>query len=258
MHVHERDTLIAQALSGRGFVSFQELCARLDASAATIRRDLERLEKEGRLTRVRGGARASSTNPMPEDHLAGTPFEINRARNAEKKAAIGRAAAKLCTPQDAIIVDGGTTTFQMCPHLEGMDIQVLSNSLYIVNELLKQPSARVLVPGGAIFREQNIVLSPFEEDGLQRYHASKMFMGAAAVGPKGLMQADGVLVQAERRLMGRADALVVLADSSKFRTSASFVLCPLSEVDILVTDRGVRREDLTLLKSHKVEVIVAE
>ena len=257
MHAHERDTLIAQALSARGFVSFQELCARLDASAATIRRDLERLEKEGHLTRVRGGARASG-NRMPQDHLAGTPFEINRARNAEKKAAIGRAAAKLCQPQDAIIVDGGTTTFQMCPHLEGLDIQVLSNSLYIVNELLRQPSARVLVPGGAIFREQNIVLSPFEEDGLQRYHASKMFMGAAAVGPQGLMQADGVLIQAEQRLMERADALVVLADSSKFRASASFVLCPLSQVDILVTARGVRRDDLALLKSHKIEVIVAE
>jgi len=257
MHAHERDTLIAQALSSRGFVSFQELCARLDASAATIRRDLERLEKEGRLTRVRGGARASSTL-LAQDHLAGTPFEINRARNAEKKAAIGRAAAKLCAARDAIIIDGGTTTFQMCPHLDGMDIQVLSNSLYIVNELLKQPSARVLVPGGAIFREQNIVLSPFEEDGLQRYHASKMFMGAAGIGEKGLMQADGVLVQAERKLMERADSLVVLADSSKFHAGASFVLCPLSEVDILVTDRGVRREDLALLKSHKIEVIVAE
>jgi DeoR family ulaG and ulaABCDEF operon transcriptional repressor len=257
MHAHERDTLIAQALSARGFVSFQELCARLDASAATIRRDLERLEKEGRLTRVRGGARTSA-NTMPQDHLAGTPFEINRARNAEKKAAIGRAAAKLCAPQDAIIVDGGTTTFQMCPHLEGLDIQVLSNSLYIVNELLKQPSVRVLVPGGAIFREQNIVLSPFEEDGLQRYHASKMFMGAAAVGSKGLMQADGVLVHAERKLMERADALIVLADSSKFRGSASFVLCPLSDVDILVTDAAIRREDLALLKSQKVEVVVAD
>lgn len=257
MHVHERDTLIAQALSARGFVSFQELCARLDASAATIRRDLERLEKEGRLTRVRGGARSASPR-LPQDHLAGTPFEINRARNAEKKAAIGRAAAKLLKPEDAIIIDGGTTTFQMCPHLRDLDIQVLSNSLYIVDELLKQPSVRVLIPGGAVFREQNILLSPFEEDGLQRYHASKMFMGAAAIGRQGLMQADGVLIQAEQRLMERADKLIVLADSSKFLASASFVLCALPRVDVLVTDKGVRKDDLALLKSHKVETIIAE
>lgn len=257
MHAHERDNLIAQALSARGFVSFQELCATLDASAATIRRDLERLEKEGRLTRVRGGARASR-EPLMADRLAGTPFEINRSRYAEKKAAIGRAAAKLCKKNEAIIIDGGTTTHQMCPHLAGLDIQVLSNSLYIVNELLKQSVTRVLVPGGAIFREQNIILSPFEEDGLERYHASKMFMGTAAIGPKGLMQADVVLVQAERKLMARADKLVVLADSSKFSASASFVLCALSEVDILVTDSGIGRESLAMLKRSSVEVIVAD
>jgi DeoR family ulaG and ulaABCDEF operon transcriptional repressor len=257
MHVHERDNLIAQALAARGFVSFQELCATLDASAATIRRDLERLEREGRLTRVRGGARAPR-EPLMADRLAGTPFEINRSKNAERKAAIGRAAAKLCKKDEAIIIDGGTTTHQMCPHLSGLDIQVLSNSLYIVNELLKQPVTRVLVPGGAIFREQNIILSPFEEDGLERYHASKMFMGTAAIGPKGLMQADVVLVQAERKLMARADKLVVLADSSKFAASASFVLCDLSEVDILVTDRDVGREHLAMLKGKGVDVIVAE
>jgi DeoR family ulaG and ulaABCDEF operon transcriptional repressor len=256
MHVHDRERLIAEALSSRGFVSFQELCARLDASAATIRRDLERLEREGRLTRVRGGARAP-VPPTQTDHLVGTPFEENRARNVEKKVAIGRAAAGLCKRDDAIIVDGGTTTFQMCPALRG-DIQVLSNSLYIVNELLKHPTVRVMVPGGAIFREQNIVLSPFEEDGLERYHASKMFMGAAAIGSKGLMQADGVLVQAERKLMERADTLVVLVDSSKFQATASFVLCPLSQIDILITDKGARREDLAMLRNAKVEVIVAQ
>jgi DeoR family ulaG and ulaABCDEF operon transcriptional repressor len=257
MHVHDREKMIAEALSSRGFVSFQELCARLDASAATIRRDLERLEKEGRLTRVRGGAR-SLVPPTQTDHLVGTPFEENRARNVENKVAIGRAAASLCRKDDAIIIDGGTTTFQMCPALKGLDVQVLSNSLYIVNELLKHPTVRLMVPGGAIFREQNIVLSPFDEDGLERYHASKMFMGAAAIGPKGLMQADGVLVQAERKLMERADTLVVLVDSSKFQATASFVLCPLAQIDIVITDKGVRREDLTMLKAAKVEVIVAE
>ncbi len=257
MHVHDREKLIDEALSSRGFVSFQELCARLDASAATIRRDLERLEKEGRLTRVRGGARAL-VPPTQTDHLVGTPFEESRARNVENKVAIGRAAASLCKKDDAIILDGGTTTFQMCPALKSLEVQVLSNSLYIVNELLKHPTVRVMVPGGAIFREQNIVLSPFDEDGLERYHASKMFMGAAAIGPKGLMQADGVLVQAERKLMERADTLVVLVDSSKFQASASFVLCPLSQIDIVITDKGARREDLAMLRNAKVEVIVAE
>src|SRR5579885_2107504 len=99
-------------------------------------------------------------------------------------------------------------------------------------------SARVSVPGGSIKSEQNIILSPFEEDGLSRYHASKLFMGAAAVGARGLMQADVVLIQAEQKLMDKADKLVVLVDSSKFRTSASFVVCDLDAIDMVVTDAG--------------------
>jgi DeoR family ulaG and ulaABCDEF operon transcriptional repressor len=123
--------------------------------------------------------------------------------------------------------------------------------------LLPQPGARVSVPGGAIFREQNIILSPFEDDGINRYHASKLFMGAAAVGAKGLMQADVVLIQAEQKLMDKVDQLIVLVDSSKFRASASFVVCDLDAIDIVITDAGVRDEDIRMLKSHNVEVIVA-
>ena len=66
-------------------------------------------------------------------------------------------------------------------------------------------------------------------------------MGAAAVGPRGLMQADVVLIQAEQKLMDRADQLIVLVDSSKFRTSASFVVCDLDAIDAVVTDAGHHR-----------------
>jgi len=72
------------------------------------------------------------------------------------------------------------------------------------------------------------------------------------------MQADVVLIQAERRLIERADKLIVLADSSKFLVSASFSLCELREVDVLVTDNGIRREDLATLREHGVEVIVTD
>jgi DeoR family transcriptional regulator, ulaG and ulaABCDEF operon transcriptional repressor len=258
MHSSQRDAEISRLLHSQGFISFKQLCQQLDASSATIRRDLERLETQGLIERVRGGARLKEgSRSAPSDRLVGAPFEQNKARHAEQKAAIGRAAAKLCTRGEAIIIDGGTTTFQMCSYLEGLDLQVLTNSLHIVNVLLPQPGARVSVPGGAIFREQNIILSPFEDDGINRYHASKLFMGAAAVGAKGLMQADVVLIQAEQKLMDKVDQLIVLVDSSKFRASASFVVCDLDAIDIVITDAGVRDEDVRMLKSHNVEVIIA-
>src|SRR5580698_6730299 len=256
MHATQRDGEILRLLQSQGFVSFRQLCASLDASSATIRRDLERLEADGRISRIRGGARLSGE--AAAERLVGAPFEINRARHGAEKAAIGRAAAQLCRPGEALIIDGGTTTFQMCAHLAGLELQVLTNSLHIVGELLPQAGTRVSVPGGAIFREQNIILSPFEDDGLARYHAARLFMGAAAVGPRGLMQADVVLIQAEQKLMKRADQLIVLVDSSKFRASASFVVSSLEAIDVVVTDAGVTDAELAMLRDQGIEVIVAE
>jgi DeoR family ulaG and ulaABCDEF operon transcriptional repressor len=258
MHAAQRDAEIIRLLQSQGFISFKQLCQRLEASSATIRRDLERLDADGLIERVRGGARLmGGARPVASERLVGAPFEQNKSINAHAKAAIGRAAADLCTRGEAVIIDGGTTTFQMCSHLEGLDLQVLTNSLHIVGELLPQPGARVSVPGGAIFREQNIILSPFDDDGINRYHASKLFMGAAAVGPRGLMQADVVLIQAEQKLMNKADQLIVLVDSSKFRASATFLVCGLEEIDIVITDAGARDSDIEMLRAHEIEVIVA-
>jgi DeoR family ulaG and ulaABCDEF operon transcriptional repressor len=257
MHAAQRDAEILRLLHSHGFISFKQLCQRLQASSATIRRDLERLDAEQRIERVRGGARLKDgAGAVPSDRLVGAPFEQNKGRHATEKAAIGRAAAALCQRGEAVIIDGGTTTFQMCSHLEGLDLQVLTNSLHIVGVLLPQPGARVSVPGGAIFREQNIILSPFEDDGINRYHASKLFMGAAAISPRGLMQADVVLIQAEQKLMDKADRLIVLVDSSKFRTSAAFLVCGLDEIDVVITDAGVRPEDVEMLKAQDIEVII--
>ena len=82
-------------------------------------------------------------------------------------------------------------------------------------------------------------------------------MGAAAVGARGLMQADVVLIQAEQKLMSRADQLIVLVDSSKFRASASFVVCDLAAIDVVVTDAGVTEAEIAMLEAHDIEVIVA-
>ena len=258
MHASERETKILRLLQQHGFVSFRRLCSELDASTATIRRDLSRLEADGRIARVRGGARMTAKAAVTADWFAGASFEDSLARNVAQKTAIGRAAAALCVPGESIIIDGGTTTFQMCAHLDGLDLQVATNSLHIVGELLRQPTTRVSVPSGVIFREQSIILSPFDDDGLARFHASKLFMGAAAVGDRGLMQADVVLVRAEQKLMNRADKLVVLVDSTKFRATASFVVCGLDRIDTVVTDSGASADEVAMLRSGGIEVVIAD
>jgi DeoR family ulaG and ulaABCDEF operon transcriptional repressor len=260
MHATEREDLILRILRRRGFISFQELEAELDASPATLRRDLERMDREGRLIRVRGGAKlldAPETSGSSQ-HLTGAPFHENIALNREQKAAIGRAAAELCAPGSALMIDGGSTTLQMCPHLAGLNLQVLTNSLHIVSALLPQSGTRVLVPAGAVFREQNIILSAAGEESMPRFYAPKLFMGAASVGSQGIMQADVVLVAAERRLIDRADEIIVLVDSSKFRGPSGNVVCDLEEIDVVVTDAGITDADRAMLEKADVKVIVAD
>ena len=258
MHAEERERLIFRAIRPSGFISYRDLEAQLDASPATIRRDLSRLEAMGRIVRVHGGAKLpdrDAPNDLPR--LAGTPFEQAITENFAAKQAIGKAAAALCEDGEGIMIDGGTTTLQMCPHLAGLGLQVLTNSLHIVNELLPQQGTRILVPSGAVFREQNIVLAPAGEDSMPRFHAPKLFMGAAAVGPQGVMQQDVILVAAERRLIDRAEQVILLVDSNKFRSSSGAIVCGLDEVDVLVTDAGIDATSREMLNRAGVRLIVA-
>src|SRR5262245_1038518 len=151
-HAAEREQAILELLlERRGFIAFRDLEREIDASPATLRRDLERLAGHGRITRVHGGARLATETPSPASApagLQGVPFHENIMRNAAQKQAIGRAAAALCSPGEGVMIDGGSTTLQMCPHLESLNLQVLSNSLHIVSALLTQSGTRVLVPGG--------------------------------------------------------------------------------------------------------------
>ena len=181
-------------------------------------------------------------------HLQGVPFHENINLNRAQKEAIGRAAAALCEPGEAVIIDGGSTTLQMCPHIASLNLQVLTNSLHIVSALLPQADTRVLVPSGTVFREQNIILGAAGEDSMPHFFAPKLFMGAAAVGPRGLMQADVVLVAAERRLIDVAEKLILLVDSSKFANPTGIVVCDLDQVDTVITDAGLTRDQRAKLE----------
>jgi DeoR family transcriptional regulator, ulaG and ulaABCDEF operon transcriptional repressor len=259
MHATEREALILAAMEPQGFVSYRALETQLTASPATIRRDLTRLESAGRIVRVHGGAKlvsAASESPL-NLQLSGTPFAENITLNFAAKQAIGKAAASLCGPGEGVMIEGGSTTLQMCPHLVGLDLQVLTNSLHIVNALLPQTGTKILIPSGAVFREQNIILAPSGEESMPRFHAPRLFMGAAAVGPQGVMQADVVLVAAERRLIDRADEVILLVDSSKFRSSSGAIVCGLDEIDVLITDRGIAPAAAAMVKAAGVRLILA-
>lgn len=254
MHAAERESVILKRLRMTGFLSFRDLDHLLAASAATLRRDLERLEEQGKLKRVRGGARLVESERVS---LSGVPFHVNAGRNHPQKKAIGRAAAALCRPGEAVIIDGGSTTLEMCPHIEALGLHVLTCSLNVVSALQHQTRTRISVPAGAVFHEQNIILSPYDDDGMASFYASKLFLGAAGVGPRGPLLADALLVQAGRRLLERADEVVLLADSSKFKQIGGQLLCGLSAIDAIVSDAGLELEHQDMIAAAGVRLILA-
>jgi DeoR family ulaG and ulaABCDEF operon transcriptional repressor len=256
MHETERHRIILSAVQDRPVVTVVDLCSLTGASEATIRRDIASLHMQKKLRRVRGGAEAIT--PPQFVGLAGRPFAVNETLHGHEKRAIARAAVDLCEDGDPIIINGGTTTFQMVHPLASRRCQVFTNSFPIAEHLLKHSKNTIMLSGGAIYREQNIILSPFDNDVTSNFYARRMFMGAQGIGPLGLMEADPLLIQAEQKLIGQADELVVLVDSSKFEQRSSLVLCPLSRIDTVITDDGISDKAASMLDAAEITLIVAE
>lgn len=258
MHAAEREEIILGAIRSKGFTTYRFLESNVEASPATIRRDLARLEKHGKIVRLHGGARAVDEEAAAAGSvlsLAGTPFEKSLKQNVRAKRSIGLAAAALCEPGEGIIIDGGTTTYQMCEHLGDRNLQVLTNSLYIVNALLGQESTQLIVPSGPIFREQNIILAPAGEVSMPNFHASKLFLGAAAVSQRGIFQADALLVASQRRFLDRTDEVILMVDSSKLQTTSGAIVCGLERIDRLVTDDRADPDLINVLRDAGLKQI---
>jgi DeoR/GlpR family transcriptional regulator of sugar metabolism len=256
MHEKERHRIILSAIQDRPVATVVNLCALTGASEATIRRDIATLDRQQRLRRVRGGA--ESIHPPQFVGLAGRPFSVNETINIAQKQAIARAAVELCEDGEPIIINGGTTTFQMVHPLASRRLQVFTNSFPIADHLLNNSRNTIMLSGGTIYREQNIILSPFDNDVTRNFYARRMFMGAQGLGPLGLMEADPLLIQAEQKLIGQADELVVLVDSSKFENRSSMVLCPLTRIDTVITDDRITDRAAAMLENADVTLIVAQ
>ncbi|QDY71694.1 DeoR/GlpR family DNA-binding transcription regulator [Qingshengfaniella alkalisoli] len=254
MHESERHRVILSAVQAKPVVTVAEMVEMTEASEATIRRDIATLHMQKKLRRVRGGA--ESLTPPQFVGLAGRPFALNQSVNIAQKRAIARAAVEMCDEGDPIIINGGTTTFQMVHPLANKRCQVFTNSFPIAEHLLKHTKNTVMLSGGTIYREQNIVLSPFDNDVTRNFYARRVFMGCQSIGRLGVMEQDPLIIQAEEKLIGQADEIVVLADSSKFKRRSSLILCALDRITSVITDDGIEDAHAAILEAAGVVLTV--
>lgn len=256
---YDRWERILKYLKSDSVTSVDDLVNKLQVSPATIRRDLGELGKLKRLKRVRGGAIKIQRDLPPHTETSGllgqAEFISSSEENSQTKTLIGQKASELIIPNDAIIIDGGTTTLELARSLSPLDLTVLTTSLPIMLSLLHFDNVRVMVTGGEVFRKQRIFLNPYPEGIIQNFSASKVFIGAQAIGKNGLMQTDPVLVQNEQNLIERAEEVIVLTDSSKFQKRGSLSVCPLPKIDKLITDDKISDEARALIQANNIELI---
>ena len=245
-------------LAENQFATVRDIADQLNASEATIRRDINKLANNGLLHKIRGGAESVAGRPKVTRPLAGSNFLADRQRQSGSKRQIARRAAELCKDGDSITINGGSSTFMMGEFLTEHRLSILTNSFELAHFLVENSDNQVSVPGGVIYRKQSVILSAFENDGIEYYHSSKMFMGTPGIGDFGVMEADPLLIRQEQKLKRQAQQLVVLADSTKLGNRSNFVFCPLDEVDILITDSEADQKYLDLFREREIEVIVVE
>ena len=253
MHERERHRIILSAIQEKPVVTVQDIAELTDASEATIRRDIASLHVQGKLRRVRGGAEA--VHPPQLGNLAARPFRVSESVNIDKKRSIARKAVDLCEEGDAIIINGGTTTFQMVHYMSARRLQVMTNSFAIAEHLVKHSKCNVSVPGGAIYRDQSLILSPFDNDAIRNFYARRIFIGAQGIGPLGIMESDALVIQSEQKLVRQAEELIVMVDSSKFRKRSSLILCPLENVTTIITDDGIPEDAARMVEDAGITLI---
>jgi DeoR family ulaG and ulaABCDEF operon transcriptional repressor len=251
---HKRRKGLLKLLTEHRSANVAQLVDWLSSSEATIRRDIAWLAQRNLLVRTRGGAECLPQKPRSFG-LSSEAFHNNIASRAAEKRAIARRAAAMCSDGETIIVNGGSTTYMMSEFLAGAHLKILTNSFLMAERLLRTSDNEIILPGGKVYREQNVILSPFEDDITQHHYAAKMFMGIYGISMLGLMEADPLLIQAEKRLIGQAEEVIVLADSSKFARKAGLILCGLNRVNCVVTDTGISDAAAQMLEQAGVKLI---
>lgn len=250
MIVDERRNQILQVIENKGFVSLHELANAVDVSQSTIRRDLEHLDRVGQIRRTRGGAAYIGESL--------TAFDDRQIQASSEKQAIARVAAEFIQPGDTVLLDGGTTTLEVAKHLGGKSMQIVTNSLPIVNVLSTQDQIELVMLGGYLYPNTGVFLGPISVSSLEQIHARRLIMSVGGITEKGLFNSNSLLVETERKMIEVSDEIIVVSDSSKLGHSALAHLCSLNRIDQIVIDSGITKEWKKTLESAGIEVNVVE
>ena len=250
----DRHRAIVDLVGERAFASVRDLQETLGVSAATIRRDVDKLHDLGKVRKVYGGI--SAMEAFQSERLAARPYDENRDIAVEAKRAIAEKALDLISEGDALIVHGGSTCYSLGVLLARRNVRVYTNSMPLAAYLGEHGTCQLTVAGGELHREPRIMHN--SNNAAPGYFASKFFVGTQGICAEGLQESHPLLVKSVRELSDCADEVIALVDSRKFSIRARHSVLPLSRIGTLVTDDGLSDTDAKMLNDAGVTVLVAE
>ena len=251
MTTESRRDRLRELVQARGFAALGELAESLNVSESTVRRDLEQLEQAGDARRTHGGV-----------FWTGKPdtmriFESRRDDHWPAKAAIGQVAAELVEDHDTILLDGGSTTYELARQLVGRPLQVVTNSLPIAHLMSSSDLTDLIMIGGCVQGQRGVAIGPMTDQMLATINVGKAFLSVAGITDRGYFNSDMMLVESEKAMLAAADQAIVVADSSKFGKVSLSRLCGLDEVDVVVSDAAVDSHWKDILESQGVSLVLS-
>lgn len=237
--ISRREKWILESLLQRGTLTVDEICGEFGISVATARRDLEGLERRGRLRRTHGGA--ISIEPLIYEAFSHTStYREQVEKFADEKRRIAMAAAEMINDGETIALTPGTTTTQIVRALHShKSLTVVTNTINVAMELTNHPGVSVFVTGGFLHAGWFSMVGQAAIDSMQRIFVDKVFIGANGFhcdhGATAFHPEEAAL---NRVMVGQAREKIVVVDHTKLGVLATHLFCPIKDAHHLITDTG--------------------
>jgi len=210
----------------------EELSEFVDVSQVTIRRDLDDLHNGGLVVRTFGGVVSKDSMLSME-----IPSSRKAALCVEEKRQIGQLGASLIEDGDVVILDSGTTTLEIAKRIGDRPVIVITNDLSIAITLAAHPLITLVLAGGTVQPGVNVTIGHEAEEVFRQIHANKTFLGADALSVEyGITDRNYAQLPIKRAMLNASQKKIVVTDHTKFGQHVFAQVCPLSEIDMLVTD----------------------
>jgi DeoR/GlpR family transcriptional regulator of sugar metabolism len=248
---HERRGRLLDLIRVRGFAALEELVRELGVSESTVRRDLDALEEQGTAKRTHGGVLYAGGMPRLAE------FDERQPANWAAKRAIAARAAEVISDGETVLLDGGTTTYEVARLLVGRSLQVVTNSLPVANLFASESRSDLVLLGGYVSPRTGVCLGPYANELLGRLHVTTTVLSAAGIADEGLFNAHLLLAETEQAMLRAAGRVIVVADSSKFGRKSLTLVAPLAEIDAFVSDDGLTDDWKARISAAGSELIIA-